>query len=74
MPGQPKGKVGMHAYLTPDAHRLLFAFSEEHGVSVSAMCEVLANLMGDIADERDWDWLVLPARKVDSERRRRGGG
>jgi hypothetical protein len=63
---------GVHAYLTEESHAALFSFSADHGVSVSAMLEVLAQALR--RGDGDFEWLVEGSRKVDAERRRRHGG
>lgn len=69
----------LHAYLSVDAHAALHRFADENGVSLTGLMEALGN---DLADEmaagadpmdlrQDW---VRYARKIDAQRRRRGGG
>lgn len=71
-------RKAVHAYLSIDAHDVLQDYADANGVSVTSLIETLAlQLDKEIADAGDpmdvrQDW-VRDARKVDAERRRRGG-
>lgn len=66
----------IHAYLTPASHDAWHDFAAEHGVSVSAMIEVLGTHFRAQLDRGTDDPVVLSeitraARKLDAARRRR---
>ena len=70
-------RQALHAYLSPGAHESWQAFSEDNGVSVTGLLEALglelqAELTAIDADGLRQDW-VKRARRIDAERRRRGG-
>lgn len=69
----------LHAYLSEEAHAAWQGFAEENGTSVTGLLEELGRQLdeeiaaagGDAASVRQ-DW-VKGARKIDAQRRRRGG-
>lgn len=70
-------RQALHAYLSPGAHESWQAFSEDNGVSVTGLLEALGlelkvELAAIESDELRQDW-VKRARRIDAERRRRGG-
>ena len=71
-------RQALHAYLSEGAHQAWQTFAEENGVSVTGLLEALGvqladeiKEVGDAADIRQ-DW-VRQGRKIDAQRRRRGG-
>jgi hypothetical protein len=71
-------RQALHAYLSEKAHQAWQSFAEENGVSVTGLLEALGQQLseeievsGDAADIRQ-DW-VKQGRKIDAQRRRRGG-
>jgi hypothetical protein len=71
-------RQALHAYLSEQSHEAWHTFSEENGVSVTGLLESLGHQLaeeieaaGDAADIRG-AW-VKQGRKVDTQRRRRGG-
>lgn len=74
----PEERQALHAYLSEQAHTAWQTFAEENGVSVTGLLEALGvtlsdeiDAAGDAADIRQ-DW-VKQGRKIDAQRRRRGG-
>lgn len=70
-------RSALHAYLSEEAHGAWLAFAEENGVSVTGLLESLGlELAEEIDQAGDADirqgW-VRRGRKVDAQRRRRGG-
>jgi len=70
-------RQALHAYLSETAHWAWLTFAEENGVSVTGLLEALGLELGDeIEQAGDADirlgW-VRRGRKIDAERRRRGG-
>lgn len=72
-------RQALHAYLSEIAHRAWQAFAEENGVSVTGLLEALGvdlaekiKAAGDDATDIEQDW-VKRGRKIDAQRRRRGG-
>lgn len=70
-------RSALHAYLSEEAHGAWLAFAEENGVSVTGLLESLGlELSEEIDQAGDADirqgW-VRRGRKVDAQRRRRGG-
>lgn len=76
-------RQALHAYLSTDAHEAWQDFATENGVSVTGLLEAQGldladeiakaeNEEGGAADIRQ-PW-VKAARKIDAQRRRRGGG
>jgi len=68
-------RKALHAYLSDDAHETWHRVAAEQGVSVSALLEAMAADLGRPAGEgamadRLGD-MVVRARKIDAERRRR---
>jgi hypothetical protein len=59
---------GAHAYLSPEGRAALDEFSTEQGVSFSGLVEGLAQA---IIQGQDLTPIVMLARRVDAERRRR---
>ena len=68
-------RKALHAYLSDDAHETWHRVAADQGVSVSALLEAMAGDLGRPADEgvmgARLDSIVLRARKIDAERRRR---
>lgn len=66
----------LHCYLSTEARRAWQSFSEEQGVSVTSLLEVLGlNIAQELRDEaltRERTEWVAASRKVDAQRRRRG--
>jgi hypothetical protein len=70
-------RQALHAYLSEDAHGAWMTFAEENGVSVTGLLESLGlEMLDEIEQAGDADirqgW-VRRGRKVDAQRRRRGG-
>jgi hypothetical protein len=67
-------KKVIHANVSDDTFQSWQEFSIEHGISVTGIIEALGTI-GPLAGGRSVsaDQLVKEARRVDSERRRRGG-
>lgn len=63
------GRSALHAYLSDDAHHAWHEAAAEHGVSVSAILEVLADRIDGLMVSEPY--LARNARKVDAVRRRR---
>lgn len=72
-------RQALHAYLSEEAHAAWQQMAEENGVSVTGILEALGKeLRQEIRDNgndaegvrRD---LIKRARRIDAERRRRGG-
>lgn len=78
MPGTPLQRQALHAYLSPEAHEAWMMFAEDNGVSVTGLLESLghelAEEMGEAGDSDIRQLWVKRGRKVDAQRRRRGGG
>lgn len=73
----PIQRQALHAYLSEEAHGAWMTFAEDNGVSVTGLLESLGHeLAEEIAEAGDSDirqlW-VKRGRKVDAQRRRRGG-
>lgn len=71
-------RQALHAYLSEKAHGAWQALAEEGGASVTGLLEALGLQLseeiegaGDAGDIRS-DW-VRQGRKIDAQRRRRGG-
>lgn len=66
----------IHAYLSSACHDVWHRVSEEAGVSLSGFLEAMAGDMAKHPPESGghprWDDIVREARKIDSQRRRRG--
>ncbi len=67
----------VHAYLSDEAHDAWNDLAAEHGVSLSGLFEALAhdftaNPPNNGSHPR-WDEIIRATRKIDVERRRRGG-
>lgn len=68
----PEERKAIHAYVTVPTHDVWHGQSEDHGVSLSGLLEVLAeDLPGILESNPD---IVKRARRIDATRRRRGGG
>lgn len=74
----PENRSALHAYLSQEAHAAWMAFAEDNGVSVTGLLESLGHELAEEMDEagdsdirQNW---VRRGRKVDAQRRRRGGG
>lgn len=69
-----KPRAALHAYLTQDAHNTIQDYADEHGVSVTALLQALAEELRLEIDASGFD-IRLPwvrrARKVDAGRRTR---
>ncbi|HEY5155273.1 MAG TPA: hypothetical protein VIJ47_11100 [Acidimicrobiales bacterium] len=71
-----ESRKAIHAFLTPASHEAWHEMAAEHGVSVSALIEALAQ---DWADRKQGSEFDLPeidalsrsARRIDASRRRR---
>lgn len=61
-------KSSAHAYLSPEAREALDKFSAEQGVTFSGLVEGLARA---VIEGHDLRFLVMLARRVDAQRRRR---
>jgi len=71
---EPKSRRALHAYLSNEAHDAWHDFAAEHGVSVSALLEVLSAPLNNDLEVPIVDVLndVIPAaRATDASRRRR---
>jgi hypothetical protein len=73
----PEERLALHAYLSPESHGAWQAFSEENGVSLTGLLEALGlELRDELEQAGDADirqpW-VRQGRKIDAQRRRRGG-
>jgi len=70
-------RFALHAYLSYEAHRAWQEFSEVNGISVTGLLESLGLLLREELAKKDptdirQDW-VKAGRKIDAQRRRRGG-
>lgn len=67
----------IHAYLEVDSHKVWHTISEEAGISLSGFLEALAHDMRDFPPDDGghprWKEILRSARKIDANRRRRGG-
>ena len=67
----------LHAYLSETAHSAWQHYSEENGVSVTGLLESLGLTLADEMEETDPEDLRRPwikaARRIDADRRKRGG-
>jgi hypothetical protein len=65
----------LHAYLSTEAHERWHVFAEEQGVSMTALLETMGVELpvGDDDLRPEWQSRVRAARKIDAQRRRRGG-
>ena len=63
----------LHVYLTATAHRRWHDTAAEEGVTVTGLLEALAERMDEgLGDARPvFNEIVIRARKIDSQRRRR---
>lgn len=70
-------RQALHAYLSPEAHAAWYRFSEGNGVSVTSLLESLGRELNDELKDIEPDDLrqawVKVSRRIDAERRRRGG-
>lgn len=70
-------RKAVHAYLSDEAHDAWHELAAEHGISLSGLFEALAHDFTTHPPEKGghprWDEIVKATRKVDVERRRRGG-
>lgn len=72
-------RQALHAYLSEAAHAAWQQFAEENGVSVTGLLEADGLRLAAEIDEAGGDAcdirrdLVRAGRKIDAERRRRGG-
>jgi hypothetical protein len=68
----------IHAYLTGESHEIWHTVAEEAGVSLSGFLEAIALDMGENPPDQGghprWNDIVKVARRIDAQRRRRGGG
>jgi hypothetical protein len=81
-PAAPEhARKALHCYLTPAAHEIWHALAEDEGISLSGLIEVLAQDFKDFPPGVDgghprWTGehgIVRQARRLDAQRRRRGG-
>lgn len=66
----------VHAYLSDEAHDAWHDLAAENGISLSGLFEALAKDFTDNPPEKHhprWNEIVKATRKIDVERRRRGG-
>jgi hypothetical protein len=72
-----KNRLALHCYLEPLQHEVWHNVSAEEGVSLSGFLEALALDMREFppADggHPRWPGVIKAARKIDAQRRRRGG-
>ncbi|MBI2704757.1 MAG: hypothetical protein HYX32_05640 [Actinobacteria bacterium] len=70
-------RKAIHAYLTVESHDVWHEVSEDAGVSLSGFLEALAADMKEHPPEDGghprWNDILKSARKIDAQRRRRGG-
>ena len=78
-------RQALHAYLSEDAHSAWQDFAEKNGVSMTGLLEELGEQLGEriekagSADEPEafeptsWKQVVRGGRRIDAQRRRRGG-
>lgn len=70
-------RKAVHAYLEDAQHEVWHAVAEEEGISLSGLLEALAMDMKAHPPHEGghprWTDLVRAARKIDAQRRRRGG-
>lgn len=68
----------IHAYITEPNHTAWHDYAAEQGVSMSALLEALGEQLRDGAGLTTTNMaveaLIKAARRIDSDRRRRGGG
>ena len=70
-------RLALHAYLEPETHEAWNDWALEIGVSVTAILEALGRTIREHPE--DWNrWtnglqITRQARRIDAERRRRGG-
>lgn len=69
-------RKALHAYVTDQAHERWHGFAAEQGVSVSAILEALATALDPDAAPTDTSCVeltnvVVEARRIDAQRRRR---
>jgi hypothetical protein len=73
----PEERKAIHAYLLTGSHEVWHTVTAEAGVSLSGFLEALADDMKNYPPEEGghprWREIVRTARKVDAQRRRRGG-
>lgn len=77
MSGYVTDRQALHAYLSKRAHVAWSAFSEANGVSVTGLLEALGQELADELEDVEPDdlrqtWVKI-ARRIDAQRRRRGG-
>ena len=74
---RPTDRKALHAYVSDDAHDYWHGFATEHGVTVSAVLEALAPVLGNCSPKDPakltdvLNEVVKAARKIDAARRRR---
>lgn len=70
-------RQALHAYLSPEAHAAWQQFGEANGVSLTGLLEALglelAHELEDIEPEDLRQVWVKTGRRIDADRRRRGG-
>jgi hypothetical protein len=72
----PEERKAVHAYLEPESHKVWHTVSEEEGISLSGFLEALAIDMSEFPPEQNhprWREIIRTARRIDAQRRRRGG-
>ncbi len=73
-PDTEQSRKALHAYLSDEAHEVWHDRAAAYGVSVSAMLEAIALSIEEVGSEEDWgtgNEIVLRARSIDTDRRRR---
>jgi hypothetical protein len=74
LPTRPEPRKALHAYLSDEAHDAWHDRAAEHGVSVSALLEAIAQYIGKDPASDDFGKgadIIRTARSIDTERRRR---
>jgi len=70
-------RMALHTYLSLDSHSAWVEFSEENGVSITGLLEALGLTLKDEIEDDDPTEIRQPwvkaGRKIDAQRRRRGG-
>lgn len=72
-------RPALHCYLSKEAHAAYHDFAAEHGISVSGLLEAIAAQLCDLPGSGNV--VIFPgqidvvkhARRIDAQRRRRGG-
>jgi hypothetical protein len=69
-PARP-GRKPVHGYISDESHSLWHAECAEHGISVTALLEILGPRLPRLLDGFTGADMVREARKVDAANRRR---